>query len=115
VHPTVYAGKTALLLPLRGRIYVFDGHVFYSHHRRQDVFRSGRFQPNSVRYAYDFMAMDANGNLYRGDRFKKENWLSYFSGFKRLLGTKFESVRQGQVDSGDILEYIPSALQGHPR
>jgi murein DD-endopeptidase MepM/ murein hydrolase activator NlpD len=23
------------------------------------------------------MAMDADGNLYRGDRFKKENWLSY--------------------------------------
>lgn len=229
VHPTVYAGKTALLLPLRGRIYVFDGHDFYSHHRRQDVFRSGRFQPNSVRYAYDLMAMDENGNLYRGDRFKKENWLSYgapiyapaagtvidaandvpensyeegrviepsipdgvdpiglgnhvtidhgdgefsillhmkpgsvtvkkgdrvsqgerigsigfsgdtflphlhymvmdgadertsrglpsyFSGFKRLLGTKFESVRQGQVDSGDILEYMPSVLQGHPR
>jgi hypothetical protein len=77
VYPTAYAGKTNLVLPLHGRIYVFDGHDFYSHHRRQDVFRRGHFQPNSVRYAYDLMAMDAEGNLYRGDRFKKENWLSY--------------------------------------
>jgi hypothetical protein len=77
VYPTTYAGKTNLALPLRGRIYVFDGHDFYSHHRRQDVFRRGQFRPNSVRYAYDLMAIDADGNLYRGDRFKKENWLSY--------------------------------------
>jgi hypothetical protein len=77
VYPTAYAGKTELVLPLQGRTYVFDGHDFYSHHRRQDVFRNGRFRPNAVRYAYDLMAMDADGNLYRGDRFKKENWLSY--------------------------------------
>jgi hypothetical protein len=77
VHPTAYAGKTNLVLPLKGRIYVFDGHDFYSHHRRQDVFRSGQFRPNSVRYAYDLMAMDASGRLYRGDRFKKEDWFSY--------------------------------------
>src|SRR5215471_855034 len=77
VHPTVYAGKTALLLPLSGRIYVFDGHDFYSHHRRQDVFRSGQFRPNSVRYAYDLMIADASGELYHGDRFVKENWFSY--------------------------------------
>jgi hypothetical protein len=221
VHPTPYAGKTDLVLPLHGRIYVFDGHDFYSHHRRQDVFRGGHFHPNSVRYAYDLMAMDADGNLYRGDRFKKESWLSYgmpvfapsagtvvdaandvpensysngqvvypklseavdpiglgnhvtidhgngefsilvhmkpgsvnvrrgdhvsqgqqvgsigFSGdtflphlhymvmdridertsrglpsyfrdFKRVLGTKMESVRRGQIDSGDVLEYLP--------
>jgi len=49
VYPTAYAGKTNLVLPLHGRIYVFDGHDFYSHHRRQDAFRRGHFQPNSVR------------------------------------------------------------------
>lgn len=49
VHPTPYAGKTDLVLPLHGRIYVFDGHDFYSHHRRQDVFRGGHFHPNCRR------------------------------------------------------------------
>src|SRR5260370_27059722 len=77
VYPTPYPGKTNLVIPLHGRIYVFDGHDFYSHHRRQDVFRGGRFHPNSVRYAYDLMTMDADGNLYHGDQFTKENWLCY--------------------------------------
>ena len=77
IRPTRYPGKTRLVLPLRGRIYVFDGHDFYSHHRRQNVFRSGHFRPNSVRYAYDLMIMDPQGEIYHGDRFKKEDWLSY--------------------------------------
>jgi murein DD-endopeptidase MepM/ murein hydrolase activator NlpD len=77
VYPTPYKGKTRLRLPLKGRVYVFDGHDFYAHHRRQDVFRTGHYRPNSVRYAYDLMKADASGNLYHGDRFKKESWLSY--------------------------------------
>jgi len=77
VRPTPYGGKTRLRLPLRGRIYVFDGHDFYAHHRRQDVFRTGHFRPNSVRYAYDLMIADVSGELYHGDRFVKENWFSY--------------------------------------
>jgi hypothetical protein len=64
VRPTPYAGKTKLRLPLKGRVYVFDGHDFYAHHRRQDVFRSGHYRPNSVRYAYDLMIADLSGNLY---------------------------------------------------
>jgi hypothetical protein len=77
IRPTAYPGKTRLVLPLHGRIHVFDGHDFYSHHRRQNVFRSGHFRPNSVRYAYDLMIMDPEGAIYHGDRFKKEDWLSY--------------------------------------
>jgi hypothetical protein len=78
-YPTPYADKTNLLLPLKGRIYVFDGHDFYAHHRRQTVFRNNQFHSNSVRYGYDLMIIDANGELYRGDRFVPENWFSYGS------------------------------------
>jgi murein DD-endopeptidase MepM/ murein hydrolase activator NlpD len=77
VYPTAYPGKTRLTLPLKGRIYVFDGHDFYAHHRRQDVFRTGQFRTNSVRYAYDLMTSSQSGELYHGDRFVKENWFSY--------------------------------------
>jgi murein DD-endopeptidase MepM/ murein hydrolase activator NlpD len=77
VHPTRYRGKTNLRLPLKGRIYVFDGHDFYAHHRRQNVFRTGRFRTNSVRYAYDLMIANRAGELYHGDQFVKENWFSY--------------------------------------
>jgi murein DD-endopeptidase MepM/ murein hydrolase activator NlpD len=79
VYPTAYPGKTNLILPLKGRIYVFDGHDFYAHHRRQNVFRNHRFRPNSVRYGYDLMVTNAAGDLYRGDRFVPKDWLSYGS------------------------------------
>jgi hypothetical protein len=77
VYPNPYPGKTRLVLPLHGLIYVFDGHDFYAHHRRQNVLREGRYRPNSVRYAYDLMVTSAAGELYHGGRFTKENWFSY--------------------------------------
>ncbi|MFZ1010806.1 MAG: M23 family metallopeptidase [Candidatus Sulfotelmatobacter sp.] len=77
VSPTLYPGKTALHLPLRGRIYVFDGHDFYAHHRRQMVFRDNKFRPNAVRFGYDLMIMNAAGELFHGDRFVPENWFAY--------------------------------------
>ena len=79
VYPKVYIDKTELVLPLRGRLCVFDGHDFYAHHRRQAVYRDGVLRPNSVRYGYDLMITNAKGDLYRGDRFVPENWFSYGS------------------------------------
>ena len=123
VYPTPDPGKTNLKLPLHGRIYVFDGHDFCAHHRRQDVFRNGRFRPNSVRYSYDFMIMDASGNLYRGDEFNKENWLSYGRPiFAPAAGTVVEAVntipensyRDGHVVYADVPEGVdPGGLGNH--
>src|SRR5260370_28384332 len=79
VYATPYTDKTNLILPLKGRIYVFDGHDFYAHHRRQAVFRNHQLLPNSVRDGYDLMITNATGDLYRGDRFVPENWFSYGS------------------------------------
>jgi hypothetical protein len=79
VNPTLYVDKTNLTLPLQGRLYVFDGHDFYAHHRRQAVFRNNQLRPNSVRYGYDLMVTNADGDLYRGDRFVPQNWFSYGS------------------------------------
>jgi murein DD-endopeptidase MepM/ murein hydrolase activator NlpD len=36
---------------------------------------------------------------------------SYFMGFRRVLGAKTENVSHGQIDSGDILEYLPEAAK----
>lgn len=77
VYPISYSDKIRLVLPLKGRIYVFDGHDFYAHHRRQSVFVDGHFRPNRVRFAYDLMITNASGDLYRGDPSRKEDWLSY--------------------------------------
>lgn len=79
ISPTRYLGKTNLHIPLRGHIYVFDGHDYYAHHRRQSVFRDNKFRPNSVRFGYDLMISNAAGELFHGDRFVPENWFAYGS------------------------------------
>jgi hypothetical protein len=34
VSPRTYEDKTALILPLRGKMFVWEGHDFYAHHQR---------------------------------------------------------------------------------
>jgi hypothetical protein len=81
VEPKPYATKTRLRLPLDGRLLVWDGHDFYSHHRRFDfdhpVAVQIGFDTNAARYSYDFTLVDAEGNRYRGDGEKREDHFSY--------------------------------------
>lgn len=81
VRPVLYRPKTKLVVPLRGRFLVYDGHDYYSHHRRIDlsnpaVKRLG-LAINPVRYAYDFSPVDTTRAWYRGDPAKPENWIGY--------------------------------------
>ena len=81
VVPKAYATRTRLRLPLEGRLLVWDGHDFYSHHRRFDfdhpVAVQIGFNTNAARYSYDFTLVDADGNRYRGDGAKHEDHHSY--------------------------------------
>lgn len=81
VHPVPYQPRTELIVPLRGPFLVYDGHDFYSHHRRIDLSRPEirrlGLTFNPVRYAYDFSPVDATGSLHRGDPAKPENWIAY--------------------------------------
>jgi hypothetical protein len=81
VQPVVYAPKTKLIVPLRGPFLVYDGHDYYSHHRRIDLsspaMRRMGLTFNPVRYAYDFSPVDATRSWYRGDPAKPENWIGY--------------------------------------
>ena len=75
-----YATRTALVLPLRGRILVFDGHDFYAHHRRWNLAHPvvGKlFRHNSGRYAYDLSIVDSAGRMYRGNGARNEDWYSW--------------------------------------
>jgi hypothetical protein len=78
VTPRPWVQKTDLILPLKGRVIVWDGHDFYSHHRRWDlghpVFRELGVRHNSGRYAYDFSVVDAAGAMYSGQGDEPEEW-----------------------------------------
>jgi hypothetical protein len=75
-----YVTRTDLVLPLRGRVLVFDGHEFYAHHRRWNLAHPvvGKlFRANSGRYAYDLSIVDLAGRMYRGDGTRNEDWYSW--------------------------------------
>jgi murein DD-endopeptidase MepM/ murein hydrolase activator NlpD len=81
ITPRVYIAKNDYYLPLKGKIIVWDGHDFYSRNRRsaQEITDPAikQITANSSRYAYDLMSVDANGSMYSGSPYKKENWYSY--------------------------------------
>jgi murein DD-endopeptidase MepM/ murein hydrolase activator NlpD len=76
-----FAAATRLTLPLRGEVFVHDGHDLTAHHRRLDI--TGGMTThfgitgNFMRYAHDFTIADANGRLYRTDGATPEDWYGY--------------------------------------
>ena len=81
VTPQAYATKTALRLPVQGRVLVWDGHDFYAHHRRlsMDAPPATAFglSSNANRYSYDFTLVDAQAKRFTGDGKAHETHLSF--------------------------------------
>jgi murein DD-endopeptidase MepM/ murein hydrolase activator NlpD len=104
VEPKPYATRTRLRLPLDGRLLVWDGHDFYSHHRRfnldHPVAVQIGFKTNAARYSYDFTAVDPQGNRYRGDGQQHEEHFSYGKPVLAPGDGKVVSVRDGVSEQG---------------
>jgi hypothetical protein len=104
VEPKPYATKTRLRLPLDGRLLVWDGHDFYSHHRRFDFDHPAAvqigFRTNAARYSYDFTVVDADGNRYRGDGTKHEDHFSYARPVLAPGDGKVVAVADGVAEEG---------------
>jgi len=81
ITPRVYVAKNDYLLPLKGKIIVWDGHDFYSHNRRSENqaadSKVAQITANSSRYAYDLMSVDDKGSMYNGSPYAKQNWYSF--------------------------------------
>ncbi|WP_128547810.1 M23 family metallopeptidase [Larkinella soli] len=81
IRPKLYETKTHLQLPLSGRLLVYDGHDFYSHHRRIDfthpVAKRLGLTQNASRYAYDFTLVDQQGKPYASNRNNIKEWYAY--------------------------------------
>ena len=81
VTPRRWVQKTDLMLPIKGRLIVWDGHDFYSHHRRWDfghpAFRELGIRHNSDRYAYDLSVVDAAGRMHRGSGEDPGEWYGF--------------------------------------
>jgi hypothetical protein len=93
VIPTDYNQKTDFILPLKNKILVYDGHDFYSHHRRFDYefapIKQLGFTGNFMRYAYDFVVVDSEGKKFLS---KGENDTDWFG-----FGTDVLAVADGEI------------------
>jgi peptidase M23-like protein len=81
ITPRFYQTKTALMLPLEGKIFVWEGHDFYAHHLRVP-FSSAKVKAlgivaDSNDFAMDFIYTDDQGRAYHDDPQKLENWYGY--------------------------------------
>ena len=78
VTPVPYQTRTQLILPVRGRVLVWDGHDYQSHHRRFDytdrTFQRLGIKANFQRYAYDFVVVDDRGLMHRAEAGAGDEW-----------------------------------------
>jgi hypothetical protein len=81
VAPVVYEPKTALRLPLAGRVLVHDGHAGNAHHRRFDLshpfLREIGVSHNFTRFASDLCIVDERGELRRGKSDGNDDWYGF--------------------------------------
>ena len=102
VKPQMFQPRTRLVLPVAGRMIVYDGHDFYAHHRRWDyVFppiRGFGFRTNFMRYSYDFVPVDEDGNMAKGDESVNENWLAFGKPIRAVADGEVVAVRDDQPD-----------------
>ena len=81
MRPRAFRQRADLILPLAGRVFVFDAHDALAHHRRLDT----TFAPivslgilhNSGRYAYDLSVVDSDGSMWRHDSASNADWYSW--------------------------------------
>lgn len=101
ISPEYYDTRTRLHLPVKGRAIIWDGHDFYSHHRRfnyvHPMLQHVGFKSNFQRYGYDFVPMNDTGDMFQGDDKRNEDWFGF--------GTPVFAVANGIV--GDFFDGMP--------
>lgn len=88
--------------PMTGRVHVWDGHDFASHHRRWDtmhpVLAGAGFKTTAARYSMDLIAVDAEGRRSRGNEKVNANWLSFGAPVRAMAAGEVVAVRGDQPD-----------------
>lgn len=104
-----------LILPLGGKVLVWDGHDLLSHHRRWDYSHPALvgfgFSSNAMRYSYDFVRVDGEGRRVVGDPARNENHLSFGLPVRSPADGVVVAIENAQTDDG---KFDPSAFKARP-
>lgn len=78
VRPQEFKPRTKLSLPIKGKVYIIDGHDLMAHHRRIDMTHplivGLGMKHNISRFGMDFVVIDAAGSHFKGDGGKVEDY-----------------------------------------
>lgn len=81
VLPQKYQQKEKFSFPLKGKVLVYDGHDLYAHHRRFDYefapIKALGISANFMRYAYDFVVLDADHKQFASDGSNDTDYVSF--------------------------------------
>ncbi len=102
VSPVFYQTKTNLVLPIKGRSMIYDGHDFYSHHRRFDYefepIRAFGFKTNFMRYGYDFVPVNEAGEMFQGNEKNNADYLGFGANLYAAGAGKIVSIVDDKPD-----------------
>ena len=108
VVPVTYETKTNLILPVKGRMIVYDGHDFYAHHRRFDYLIPGLqqlgFNSNFMRYSYDFVPVNQQGEMYQGREESNQNYFGFGVSLLAAGNGKIAAIVDDKPDSRSFNE-----------
>ncbi|WP_268849244.1 M23 family metallopeptidase [Flavobacterium aestivum] len=121
VIPGDYEQATDFILPLKNKILVYDGHDFYSHHRRFDYeftpIKQLGFTGNFMRYAYDFVVLNPEGKRYLNNGKNDTDWFGFGTDVLAVADGEITAIEMNQKDDKtfDIpsLKDKPLALYGN--
>jgi hypothetical protein len=104
VRPQFCLQKARLILPLKGRVLVYDGYDFLSHHRRQSYQEKSDLKAfgivdNTFRFAIDLVPIDAHGQLFRGSGSSIEDWYGWSVPVRATAGGVIAAVRDDMPDN----------------
>lgn len=102
-------------LPLKNKFLVYDGHDFYSHHRRFNYefsfIKELGFTGNFMRYAYDFVILNSEGNRYTNDGKNNSDWYGFST---QVLAVADGEIVAVETDQKDDKTFDVPALKNNP-
>ena len=93
-----------MIFPLSGRVWVWDGHDLYSHHRRWNYAnpqaREYGYLSNMDRYAYDFVLVDAQNRMApHEDAERNEDYFGFMAPVRATADGVVLQMRNTEADN----------------
>ena len=103
VFPKEYKQIVDFVLPVKNTTLVYDGHDYNAHHRRFDYefapIKNFGFSTNFMRYAYDFVKVDASGKMFKTDGLQDNDWFAFGSDILAVANGTIVAVEKSKLDN----------------